>query len=319
MKKVYYEKIISLLMLLATNHSFAETVSIDLTNGNFIGDDAYKVVTSIQAQCTQLDNSGIGRTVWVEVNLNGYSYKECIRYYSAGLLESQTNNRAIVYFSGDVGVIGGAPASYTSLKPQDMVNKAVTASTELYNFPYIFVARPGIYGSSGVHNGARKPLESLLMSEALNKINQRHQILNYVLVGHSGGGHIVSALLSKRTDILCAVPSSAPSSPKKQAEALGKTPDPRLFETVDAITPLTPKHPANRVFVVGNLNDSIVPWVSQLVLHDKLIQLSWASNIINLQAIDGSHHDVAEKAKKIAGMCAWGLPTLNFLDQASSL
>lgn len=89
------KKLISLLMLLATNHIFAETVSIDLTNGNFIGDDAYKVVTSTQSQCIQLDNSGIGRTVWVEVNLNGYSYKECIRYYSAGLLENQINNRAI--------------------------------------------------------------------------------------------------------------------------------------------------------------------------------------------------------------------------------
>lgn len=170
-----------------------------------------------------------------------------------------------------------------------------------------------------MHNGARKPLESLLMSEALNKIKQRHQILNYVLVGHSGGGHIVSALLSKRTDILCAVPSSAPSSPKIQAEALGKTSDPRLFETVDAITALTPKHPANRVFVVGDLNDSIVPWVSQKVLHDKLIQLSWASNIINLQAADRDHHNLAEKATKIAGMCARGMPTLNILDQAGNL
>lgn len=93
-------------MFLAANHSFAETVSIDLTNGNFIGDDAYKIVTSTQAQCTQLDNSGIGRTVWAEVNLNGYSYKECIRYYSAGLLENQTNNRAIAYFSGDVAIVG---------------------------------------------------------------------------------------------------------------------------------------------------------------------------------------------------------------------
>jgi len=314
------KKIISLLILLAANHTFAETVSIDLTNGNFIGKDAYNVVTSTQAQCTQLDNSGIGRTVWVEVNLNGYSYKECIRYYSAGLLENQTNNRAIAYFSGDVAIVGAtAFPEYTNSKPQDKVNEAVVKSTELYNFPYIFVARPGIYGSSGVHNGARKPLESLLMSEALNKIKQRHQILNYVLVGHSGGGHIVSALLSKRTDILCAIPSSAPSSPKILAEALGKTPDPRLFETVDAITALTPKHPANRVFVVGDLNDSIVPWVSQKVLHDKLIQLSWASNIINLQAIDGSHHDVAEKATKIAGMCARGLPTLNILDQAGNL
>lgn len=306
-------------MLLAANHTFAETVSIDLTNGNFIGKDAYNVVTSTQAQCTQLDNSGIGRTVWVEVNLNGYSYKECIRYYSAGLLENQTNNRAIAYFSGDVAIVGKAPASYTDKKPQDKVNEAVVKSTELYNFPYIFVARPGIYGSSGVHNGARKPLESLLMSEALNKIKQRHQILNYVLVGHSGGGHIVSALLSKRTDILCAIPSSAPSSPKILAEALGKTPDPRLFEAVDAITALTPKHPANRVFVVGDLNDSIVPWVSQKVLHDKLIQLSWASNIINLQANDGSHHNLAEIATKIAGMCARGLPTLNILDQAGNL
>lgn len=314
------KKIISLLMLLAANHTFAETVSIDLTNGNFIGKDAYNVVTSTQAQCTQLDNSGIGRTVWVEINLNGYSYKECIRYYSAGLLENQTNNRAIAYFSGDVAIVGAtAFPDYTNSKPQDKVNEAVVWSTQLYNFPYIFVARPGIYGSSGVHNGARKPLESLLMSEALNKIKQRHQILNYVLVGHSGGGHIVSALLSKRTDILCAIPSSAPSSPKILAEALGKTPDPRLFEAVDAITALTPKHPANRVFVVGDLNDSIVPWVSQKVLHDKLIQLSWASNIINLQAIDGSHHDAADKARKIAGMCARGLPTLNILDQAGNL
>lgn len=306
-------------LLLAANQSFAATVSIDLTNGNFNGNDAYKVVTSTPEQCTQLDSSGIGRAVWVEVNLNGYSYKECIRYYSAGLLENQTNNRAIAYFSGDVGVIGGAPSSYTDKKPQDKVNEAVVWSTQLYNFPYIFVARPGIYGSSGVHNGARKPLESLLMSEALNKIKQRHQILNYVLVGHSGGGHIVSSLLSKRTDILCAVPSSAPSSPKIQAEAMGRTPDPRLFEAVDAITALTSKHPANRVFVVGDLNDSIVPWVSQKVLHDKLIQLSWASKIINLQASDSDHHNLAEKATRIAGMCARGLPTSNILDQSSSL
>ncbi len=141
------KKIISLLMLLAANHTFAATVSIDLTNGNFIRNDAYSVVTSTQEQCTQLDNSGIGRTVWVEVNLNGYSYKECIRYYSAGLLENQTNNRAIAYFSGDVAVVGDNELTfYTSKKPQDKVNEAVVWSTQLYNFPYIFVARPGFMG-----------------------------------------------------------------------------------------------------------------------------------------------------------------------------
>jgi hypothetical protein len=289
----------------------AAAVAIDTSNRAFTAESATSIVKATETDCKIIDQSGIGRAVWVQVILNGNQYNECIRYYQYGLAGGKTsNNRAIVYFSGDVqGMSGTVSTDYTKQKPQDKQNEAVYWSSKLNNKPYIAIARPGLYGSSGVANGARKPLESLLMTGALNQIKERHRIVNYVLVGHSSGGHVVSSLLSKRSDIICAVPSSAPSSPKLRAQFRGSATPTKELEAADSVTKYNVRHAALRVFVVGDKNDRNVPWPAQQVMDNKLKQLGWPTTIINFNAKDSTRHVVADQARMVAGMCADGRTT----------
>ena len=60
----------------------------------------------------------------------------------------------------------------------------------------------------------RRPAESLLLSAALDKIREKLKIKELVVAGQSGGGHVTSSLITHRNDIVCAVPTSAPSSPR---------------------------------------------------------------------------------------------------------
>lgn len=294
-------------MLLGSTTIQAATVAIDTSNGYFPKQAVTGVVKATQKSCDLIDRSGMGRAVWVQVRLNGYDYQECIRYYQYGLTATRSANKlAIVYFSGDVWTSSGVTSSYLKQRPQDKQNEAVSWSMKLGNKPYIFVARPGIYGSSGVHKGARKPLESLLMTVALDKIKQRHNIQNFVLTGQSSGGHVVAALISRRQDVICAVPASGPASPQLRATLTKASAPVRELEAVDQLTSYNMRHPKLRVIVLGDLKDKNVPWGAQKVLHDKLVKLKWTSTTINLSAKDSTHHVLADQGRLIADMCADG-------------
>lgn len=296
--------------LMVSGCAVAANMVIDSSNGVFGKEPVMGVVQASAQECAQIDAAGVGRAVWVTVGLNGYDYQECIRYYPYGLSATRSGNpQAIVYFSGDIWGSNGVDTTYLKSKPQDKQNESMQWSRKL-NQPYIFVARPGTYGSSGVHKGARKPLESLLMTEALNQIKQRHSIANYVLVGHSSGGHVVASLLSKRQDVICAVASSAPASPMLRATLKKASSPVREFEPVNNLFSSTLHHPKLRVFVLGDLKDSNTPWASQKVLADKLQSLKWPVSTINLTAKDSSHHILADQARTIAGLCAQNQSTV---------
>jgi dienelactone hydrolase len=56
-------------------------------------------------------------------------------------------------------------------------------------------------------------MESRQINAALDVLKQQWSIKEFVIAGQSGGGHVTASLLTMRNDIVCAVPTSAPSSP----------------------------------------------------------------------------------------------------------
>jgi hypothetical protein len=86
--------------------------------------------------------------------------------------------------------------------------------------PYIYLGRPGTYGSSGEYAKRRTAREIDLVSAALEAIKTRHGYSRLHLAGYSEGGHAAAALLARRTDVRCVVlPSSLLSVRSKLAES----------------------------------------------------------------------------------------------------
>jgi hypothetical protein len=58
---------------------------------------------------------------------------------------------------------------------------------------FIYVARPGVFGSSGNHENRRRLLEFLVLNHAVDLIKERYRYEQLVLAGQSGGATVVAA------------------------------------------------------------------------------------------------------------------------------
>ena len=144
------------------------------------------------------------------------------------------------------------------------------------------------------------------MSAALDEIKARHAISELVLVGLSGGGHIVASLLGWRPDIVCAVPASSVSSPKLRWQGMGRTSD--LTGHADSYEPVDHLkreafHPKLRVFVLGDLKDSNVVWATQTPLAARLKELGAAVVLINGEGSDSQRHALGGAGQQVGALC----------------
>ena len=152
---------------------------------------------------TEQECQSAGTAVWVVVAGHG----ECIRYYHS--TAGGTTNAALVYLNSDVVVTNERGESrpvvpYLRSTPSVMQNSSMSWSRSL-RMPYILLARPGTYGSSGSHAQRRTPRETDVVSAALDAIKAAHGYQRLHLVGQSTGAHTAAALLSRRTDLGCVV------------------------------------------------------------------------------------------------------------------
>jgi hypothetical protein len=215
------------------------------------------VVRGVQASKAQCD--ALPGAVWAQP---AGAQGECLRYWHAGLADAAANPRVLVFFSGDLLVGNKVTSGYEGLTAWGMQKSADTVPAR-FGVPYVFLARPGTYGSSGEHTQRRRPLEARLVSAALDEIKKRHAIGELAVAGLSGGGHVVASLLGYRSDIVCAVAASALSAPKLRARLRGWSADSTGYN--DSYEPLehldaVKANPALRVFVLGDPADSDVPW-----------------------------------------------------------
>jgi pimeloyl-ACP methyl ester carboxylesterase len=142
----------------------------------------------------------------LRVQVDGTS--EDIRFYGR---KGEPNLAPLVYLSSDClqkldGVLSVFP-SYGEASPLTVQDWAEQVSVSL-DRTFLALARPGIYGSSGDHKERRRPREVAIVGAALDALKAAFGWKVIDLVGLSGGGHLVAALLAERDDIGCAVIAS---------------------------------------------------------------------------------------------------------------
>jgi pimeloyl-ACP methyl ester carboxylesterase len=285
---------------------------IELTEtGDFSEAAVVRGVKATQAQCLAVSHS-----VWADAGPVG---AECLRVWATGM-DPLPAKRALVYFHGDVFVGHGKTArTYLNSSVDEQARFAQNWARQL-GVPYLFIGRPGVYGSSGDHMQRRRQDESLLISAAMDSLKQRHGIEEWVVAGQSGGGHVTAALLTQRNDIVCAVPTSAPSSPRIRWELMGRNRDTTGY--TDSYEPSkflvrAQMHPALRVFVLGNPEDRNVFWPSQVVLADALKTAGIPVEVIEAPGSGPDGHGLSNAARVVAAWCAKNLSTADILARAA--
>src|SRR5262249_59770172 len=71
------------------------------------------------------------------------------------------------------------------------VRRALDLLAQKSGMDVVFVARPGVFGSSGNHGERRSPQEFLVLNRAVDLIKERHGYEQLVLAGQSGGSSVV--------------------------------------------------------------------------------------------------------------------------------
>lgn len=260
---------------------------------------------SSPAHCTTVPGG-----LWVEVDGKG----DCLRSYAQGLSEAD-NPKVLVYFSGDVllktkaGVRFVAPA-YERRSP-DAIKRDTARWSKQAGQPAIFLARPGMYGSSGDHNQRRELREVKLMERALDAIKRRHRVSAFILAGQSGGGHIAASLLNRRLDVSAVALSSALLSVREvtahwdRRRTVQSTNIQALHDPIDHLSGIR-TDPKPLIFVLSDREDRIVPYASQLTYVRRLQAIGFEPQHVVLSAADKSRHALARHGQHAAALTARG-------------
>ncbi|MGQ4275137.1 alpha/beta hydrolase family protein [Terrihabitans sp. B22-R8] len=269
--------------------------------------DPQKVVDGIEisrSECAPLEQQDTG--VWLDIP----GFRGCMRYYAAGLA-SGANSIAVAWMNGDVlGPKGNDATKRQSGFGPSLLLDQEKGLSDRYGVPFIFIGRPGTYGSAGRHYTMRgRPVEADIVAATLDALKARYRIADWALGGHSGGGTLVAEMLARRTDIRCAVISSGASSYRAYLEARGLAKPGETLSRFDPSTSLdkVPASSTRRIFVIGDPRETNVPFKTQASYREGLAERGHAAWLIPLErANDARHHDLVDFAEVAVGMCAKG-------------
>lgn len=286
-----YRIFLSLLAALLTTPTIAETFPPESLTAGVAGDE-----TACRARSD---------SVWVAVDGKG----ECIRYYSAGFRAGQ-NKAAVIYVHGD-RLLGDKPTSYDDNESTVQRQRVEEIATEI-GLPFVRIARPGTYGSSGNHANRRQIREVRLVDAAVAAIRERYQIENVGLTGQSGGGTNAAYVLSRQRDLACVALTSAALSMKSilasDPQSIYDTRSPGLYNPIDHVGEI-PANPRRLVYVIGAEVDRISPLVNQREYADALRSRGNSVYLIEGHATGSAGHSLDRTGRHVATWCLQGVPT----------
>ena len=235
----------------------------------------------------------------------------CIRYFASDDIDGA--RIAIVQFSGDRdGVMDQAPTRIPG-NTEELRTLDAQRSRDRAGVPWIFMARPGTYGSSGDHRKRRQLVEFHALDAALDALMQRHRLQRIVIVGHSGGATAGAALLTMgRTRIACAVLTSGAYGLLERARMLGRSRDGRtdttgsaeFYDPLDHVGGIA-RDPARRIVLIGNREDRNTPFVLQQRFADAVAKAGHRIELRTHAAEPPDFHDLKDRiALQTASQCA---------------
>jgi dienelactone hydrolase len=224
----------------------------DCSTATFSGDDVVKGVVADPSQ-----GDGPGR---VSVEVDGR--RDVLAFYGACPAGSRAD--PVIFLRGDAVELleTGLAANpfYLATSAYD-VQALAEQFAITFGRPFLHLARPGILGSSGNHLDRRRPREVALVDAALSRLKQHFGWARLNLVGQSGGGHLVAALMGRRTDIDCALIASGNTAVAQRNRENGWSAD--ITGHTDFLDPIdhvqdVAHHPPNKVIVLTDPQDARV-------------------------------------------------------------
>ena len=268
--------------------------------------------------CTYEDTS-----VWVEVGGRG----ECIRYFHIGLDTEDANPRAVLWFHGDrlqrVWDSSFRTVRYEILGYDNNSPEAVVGDNEFWQseagIPFIQVARPGTYGSSGDHKVRRQQREIDVILAAVEAIKEKHGIEKLYIAGQAGGAHSAAAVITNRNDVECGVMSAGFLAVKMRNEMRGWPGDAtgyNYFYDPIAHVEEIPESATRRLFIVGDRRDLQVPFASQEAYYEAVKAAGHAIWLVEGEGRGPSFNLMSRLSRRMIAACARDLSTEEVIERA---
>ncbi|WP_234194355.1 hypothetical protein [Pseudacidovorax sp. NFM-22] len=235
----------------------------------------------------------------------------CIRYFASDDIDGSP--LVIVQLSGDRDSVMDLPPTRIPGNTEALRLRDARRSRHIAGVPWVFVARPGLYGSSGDHRQRRRPVEFHALDAALDALVRRHRIQRIVLLGHSGGATAAAALLTLgRRDVACAVLTSGAYGLLERARLLGRSTGGRTDTTgsTDFYDPLDHVNgiavdPARRIVLIGNPDDRNTPFALQARFADAVARAGHRVLLQTYSAEPPEFHDLRDGiGSSVATQCA---------------
>jgi dienelactone hydrolase len=230
----------------------------------------------------------------VRVEIDGQA--DLLAFY--GAVADGAPGDPVIFLRGDAielndGILA-ANAFYRMTSPHD-VQALCEQYTSIFGRPFVHLARPGILGSSGRHTDRRRPREVALVDAALSRLKERFGWHCLNIVGQSGGGHLVAALMARRDDIDCAVIASGNTAVAQRNREYGWTADitghADFLDPIDHVADVA-RHPPRKVIVLTDPQDARVSASVQTAYVDALRGVGVAVDHRFLPAAGKLRHDL---------------------------
>lgn len=207
--------------------------------------------------------------VWIEVD----GVPESLCLYGA---EGPSSMPPLVYLDGDCSrrvegawsVYGG----YSAHSPHTLQRWAEQIASSTAR-TFVNLARPGIHGSTGDHQKRRRLREVSVVDAALSALKEAFGWDRIDLAGFSGGGHLVAAVLSRRSDVGCAVIASGNVSVRQRNREKGWSADitgySDFIDPIDLVEKVA-THPPQHVVVLTDPRDQVVSAACQTAYVEAL-------------------------------------------------
>jgi pimeloyl-ACP methyl ester carboxylesterase len=266
--------------------------------------------TIAREECARLAHA-----VWVEHRYGA----ECIRYFPSPGIERAP--QASFFFHGDL-LDGNFPirAAYTDNRSKVLLAWAKRMEAT-WGFAFVYVARPGTYGSSGRHAERRRPKEFYSMNAAIDAIKAKHGVGKVLLSGQSGGATIVGALLTLgRADVVCAVGTSGGYAVIERVDFIRRAAGARtgfgrdstgytdVYDVVEYVAGIQPD-PQRRIFLIGDPLDQMTPFVLQKKFADRIRAAGHEVRLVEARATGSLHHSLRPVGLTAVGLCGQGATT----------
>ena len=258
--------------------------------------------------------------VWVETALG----TECIHYYPSAALDAALEGAApqpklaVLFFHGD-HLAGSTPlGNYGKITPRSLLDIAQN-NERTYKVPYIIVARPGVYGSSGSHRERRRLKEFASLNAAVDAIKQHYGLDQVVLAGQSGGSTAAAAILTlARNDVKCAALGSGNYAVNTLAEIkrakLGQAPRRGCdvtdycdaYDVIEHVNGIV-TDAARQIYVIGDPQDQNTVFELQQAFYDKVKKAGHEVTLIEAEGRGAERHSTTYVTYRVAGLCARGM------------